>query len=288
MFEQTLKNLADIQEKDRYHVALANPPFDGKESAEVQQNLMIKTDKYDINDLKNSFDSIENFKTSDIVLFFRNNEPKLSQNAINWRIYNLVQKGILERIGKGVFRLGQNRLYIPEISSKQKNIYNAMFSKFPFSKFCVWNLSILNEFSIHQSDMNFILLEVEKESVQSVFYEMKENKNNVFIEPTEDVIENYVIYQKNPVIIKTLISEAPLQKVKNVFTTTIEKLLVDIFCDKELYFAFQGKELRTITEEAFMKYSVNQNKILRYANRRGKKEEFVQYLKHIQIIGNNV
>jgi len=249
---------------------------------------MIKKDKYDINDLKNSFDSIENFKTSDIVLFFRNNEPKLSQNAINWRIYNLVQKGILERIGKGVFRLGQNRLYIPEISSKQKNIYNAMFSKFPFSKFCVWNLSILNEFSIHQSDMNFILLEVEKESVQSVFYEMKENKNNVFIEPTEDVIENYVIYQKNPVIIKTLISEAPLQKVKNVFTTTIEKLLVDIFCDKELYFAFQGKELRTITEEAFMKYSVNQNKILRYANRRGKKEEFVQYLKHIQIIGNNV
>ena len=249
---------------------------------------MIKTNKYDINDLKNSFDSIENFKTSDIVLFFRNNEPELSHNAINWRIFNLVQRGILERIGKGLFRLGQNRLYIPEISSKEKNIYNAMFSKFPFSKFCVWSLNILNEFSIHQSDMNFILLEVEKESVQSVFFEMKENKNNVFIEPTEDVIENYVIYQKNPVIIKTLISEAPLQKVKNVFTTTIEKLLVDIFCDKELFFAFQGKELRTITEEAFMKYSVNQNKILRYANRRGKKEEFVQYLKHIQIIGNNV
>ncbi len=37
------ENLADIQEKDRYDVVLANPPFGGKERAEVQQNFNIKT-----------------------------------------------------------------------------------------------------------------------------------------------------------------------------------------------------------------------------------------------------
>lgn len=37
------ENLADIQEKDRYNVILANPPFGGKERAEVQQNFPIKT-----------------------------------------------------------------------------------------------------------------------------------------------------------------------------------------------------------------------------------------------------
>jgi len=37
------ENLADIQEKDRYDVVLANPPFAGKERAEVQQNFPIKT-----------------------------------------------------------------------------------------------------------------------------------------------------------------------------------------------------------------------------------------------------
>ncbi len=36
-------NLADIQEKDRYNIVLANPPFGGKERAEVQQNFPIKT-----------------------------------------------------------------------------------------------------------------------------------------------------------------------------------------------------------------------------------------------------
>ncbi len=37
------ENLADIQEKNRYDVILANPPFGGKERAEVQQNFPIKT-----------------------------------------------------------------------------------------------------------------------------------------------------------------------------------------------------------------------------------------------------
>ena len=37
------ENLADIQEKDRYNIILANPPFGGKERAEVQQNFPIKT-----------------------------------------------------------------------------------------------------------------------------------------------------------------------------------------------------------------------------------------------------
>jgi type I restriction enzyme M protein len=37
------ENLADIQEEDRYDVVLANPPFGGKERAEVQQNFPIKT-----------------------------------------------------------------------------------------------------------------------------------------------------------------------------------------------------------------------------------------------------
>ena len=37
------ENLADVQEKDRYDVILANPPFGGKERPEVQHNFPIKT-----------------------------------------------------------------------------------------------------------------------------------------------------------------------------------------------------------------------------------------------------
>lgn len=37
------ENISDIQEKDRYDIILANPPFGGKERKEVQQNFPIKT-----------------------------------------------------------------------------------------------------------------------------------------------------------------------------------------------------------------------------------------------------
>jgi type I restriction enzyme M protein len=37
------ENISDIQEKDRYDIILANPPFGGKERGEVQQNFPIKT-----------------------------------------------------------------------------------------------------------------------------------------------------------------------------------------------------------------------------------------------------
>ena len=37
------ENLADVQEKDRFDIIVANPPFGGKERKEVQQNFPIRT-----------------------------------------------------------------------------------------------------------------------------------------------------------------------------------------------------------------------------------------------------
>jgi type I restriction enzyme M protein len=37
------ENLADVEEKNRYDIILANPPFGGKERKEIQQNFPIKT-----------------------------------------------------------------------------------------------------------------------------------------------------------------------------------------------------------------------------------------------------
>jgi type I restriction enzyme M protein len=37
------ENLSDIQNKDRFDIVLANPPFGRKERKEVQQNFPIKT-----------------------------------------------------------------------------------------------------------------------------------------------------------------------------------------------------------------------------------------------------
>ena len=37
------QNIRDIQEKDRYDIILANPPFGGKEKSQIQQNFPVQS-----------------------------------------------------------------------------------------------------------------------------------------------------------------------------------------------------------------------------------------------------
>ena len=133
----------------------------------------------------------------------------------------------------------------------------------------------------HQPNRFFLLVETDKETTNSIFYFLREIKKSVFIEPTSDILEKYIVAEKEVVVIKPLISEAPTQNINEVETATIEKMLVDIFCDEVIFSAQQGSEKRTIFKEAFTKYTINQSKMLRYADRRRKKEEVSQFVKSI-------
>lgn len=193
----------------------------------------------------------------------------------------MVQEGALQRIGRGKFRLGEGRKYIPEISTLTKSIFKKLKAEFPYAKFCVWNTSVLNEFMQHQPNRFFLLVETDKEITNSAFYFLRDIKKTVFIEPTKDILEKYLVNEKEVLIIKPLISEAPTQYINEVETATIEKILVDIFCDDVIFSAQQGAEKRTIFNEAFTKYTINQSKMVRYADRRRKKEELNKFVQTI-------
>jgi hypothetical protein len=53
-------------------------------------------------------------------------------------------------------------------------------------------------------------------------------------------------------------------------------------CDN-LFAAQQGSEMNHIFSEALGKYAVNENRMLRYADRRGKKESLNGYLNKVSI-----
>lgn len=249
------------------------------------QNI-IRTDRLHIDKLESSFKDQISFTTENIADFYLKFEPDIRQTTINWRIHSLVQKGVLCRIGRGKFKFGENKHFVPEISSKIKSVYNKLKKEFPYLDICIWNTSVINEFMLHQHGLFYLITEVEKEATQSVFYFLKDLKYPVFIEPTTDILEKYLPLDNEAVIIKPLVTEAPIQNINGFNTISIEKLLVDIFCDDVVFSAQQGAEMRIIFNEAFSKYTINQSKILRYANRRRKKESFQEYLNSIQIYGS--
>ncbi|PKP19535.1 MAG: hypothetical protein CVU05_11150 [Bacteroidetes bacterium HGW-Bacteroidetes-21] len=170
---------------------------------------------------------------------------------------------------------------MPEISSKIKSIHSKLKKEFPYSRICIWNTSSFNEFMIHQPGRFYILIEVDKDAAQSIFFYLKEHKFSVFIEPTRDLIEKYLPDEKETIIVKSLVTEAPLQTIGRINSPTIEKMLVDIFCDDIIFAAQQGSEMRTIFKEALNKYTVNESRMMRYADRRRKKKSFREYLNSI-------
>lgn len=136
---------------------------------------------------------------------------------------------------------------------------------------------------LHQPGRFYILVEAEKDAMENIFYFLKENKTNVFIDPTFGILSRYSSDEKETIIVKPLVSEAPIQRLEGVWTITIEKMLVDIFSDEIIFAAQQGGELQHIFNEAFIRYTINESRMLRYANRKRKKESFNNYLNKVSI-----
>jgi hypothetical protein len=213
--------------------------------------------------------------------FYEAIEPEVKKSTVNWRIYSLVQDGVLNRIGRGRFALGKSDAYIPELSSKLNSVYKKIKVDFPFLTVCLWSTSVLNEFMLHQPGRYYQLIEVEKDALESIFFYLKDRNYSVFMEPSEQLIRRYMMNEKEPWIVKSLVSEAPIQEINGIPTVTIEKLLVDIFCDPVIFNAQQGSEMNQIFNEAFEKYTISESKMLRYASRRRKKNELGIYLNEI-------
>jgi len=234
-----------------------------------------------IDGLKQHFKDKNIIEIEDIIDSYRATDEQVKSTTIRWRIHLLTQKGILQRVGRGKFRLGKSTAYLPEIPPKLKSLYNKISKDFPYTLVCVWHTSVFNEFMQHQMGKFYYLIEVEKDAAEAVFYSLKERNLSVFLNPNQLILEKYTPENKDIYIVKTLVSEAPTQKTGEVCTISIEKVLVDIFCDETLFAAQQGAEMRTIFNEALSKYTINQSKMLRYADRRKRKVDFNNYLKTI-------
>jgi len=115
------------------------------------------------------------------------------------------------------------------------------------------------------------IIEVEKGSEENVFYFLSDIQENVFLNPSKDILDKYANRNESIVIIKNLITDAPLQDVEQVKIPSIEKILVDLIVDIRLFTGYQGRDLDSIIENAFQYNTINKDTLLRYAERRRKK-----------------
>lgn len=115
------------------------------------------------------------------------------------------------------------------------------------------------------------IIEVEKGSEENVFYFLSDIRGNVFLNPSKDILDKYSNKNEDMIIIKNLITDAPLQNVEQIKIPRIEKIIVDLIVDDKLYATYQGRDLDSIIENAFQYNTINEDTLFRYADRRTKK-----------------
>lgn len=122
-----------------------------------------------------------------------------------------------------------------------------------------------------------LIVEVPKSLCESVRMTLKENFQDVALirnaYPLIDDLHDFIL-------VKPIISEAPVFEDQGISVPELEKLLVDHEADKE-YASLSDSEIQKEFQRAFEIYPVNTSRLLRYAGRKGKKEEIQNRIQRI-------
>lgn len=243
----------------------------------------MKDDKLRIEDIILRFNNKPFFTYKELYDFYSEKETGLKIGTFKWRIYKLKEKGIIKDLKRGIYKLGSLKKFIPLISPRAKKLYNYLSKIYPDIQIYIWETSWLHDFMIHQPFNSFIIIETDKDILEPAFYKLKEKGEQIYINPKKDYIEKY-ISNENVIVIRSIIQGSPNIKIGKIRIPKIEKILVDVFFEKDLFRNFQGQELINIFKRIFEEYTINLTTLLRYARKRGIKDDIKNFLlNNIQI-----
>lgn len=224
------------------------------------------------------------FSRKDIFDAAYNNDNTFRESQMRFLIEKLLKKEKIMRISrnryikvcsdteKGQIKECYNGLY----SSNAKEIIDELKNKYPYVKFQVWELGMLNEFVNHLISQNLIFIEVENDACEFVYSYLKElGKEGLLLKPTDKELTYYI--DDNAIIINRLISETPQKN--NSHEVLLEKIIVDLFANKLLNSILSKGDYPEMIERMFAKYKVDQVMLFRYARRRNKEKEIYDFIK---------
>lgn len=212
-------------------------------------------------------------------IILASSKGNISDVAIYKRINKMIASGELSRVGNGQYVFNNKKKFDYLIMNNSSlEILSKLEHKFDkSSKYILYESTILNMFLNHLIARPTIIVEAEKDLVEPMFWFLKkEGFKNVLLNPTEN--ENYIYnpYDGSGIIIKTMVSKSPIDNKHHKIT--LEKLVVDIVCDKILNMFFEGAEISPMMDNILMNYAVKYDSVRNYAKRRHCFDKFMKYV----------
>ena len=204
--------------------------------------------------------------------------PKISRKTIIWKINQLIKEDKVVRVGRGVYFIAYKRKFEQTVSVTAGQACKILADNLKYLEVTLTDTSSLVELMVLQPFSSIINLEVKKAAVSAVVSTLRKENIPAYRKNDYPRLERYVD-SIQPVLVKPELSVSPaMPKDNNVRLATIEKILVDLVCDADIYGQYQDSELSNIYKNATELYAINYSQILKYAAARGKKDDVVKSL----------
>lgn len=196
-----------------------------------------------------------------------------SPTTIKQYLYNLKSRKIIFDAGYGWYS-SIDRAFELDTESIE-DIVALLKKRFPFLPFSYWSTAQVKYFVHHLMTKFTGFVYTDPDVVPSVTDVLKEHEYDAYQNPTRGEVMKYFTPSLRGVIVRPLITEEPAV---NHFAQ-IEKILVDLFIEKDRVNLMDGSEYERIFRNIILDYRINIPRMLRYAERRHVKKALIGLLK---------
>lgn len=219
------------------------------------------------NRTENIIQFAETVETFTAAQYAQTLEPEVSLHSLVNILNRMVRQGKIQRLQRGVYTKAKPNVWHVVFGEQEKAVYELVCTQFPLLKLCVYSGETLSPLQHHLAYNQATYVEVDREGVEPVFHCLQDAGYEVYRTPDAQMMYDYADIKKKIVIVKPLVTQAPLMKQNGYYVPMLEKILVDIHADKD-FFYMQGVEASYMTENARSLYMLNEEKLQRYAKRR--------------------
>ena len=225
------------------------------------------------------------FTRKDLLNVVRSGMKNISEGSLVVLLNRMIAENKIIRVSYGKYKLNEDlkHEFLCEPNEFMLSLNKHIKEKFPFIDYCIWQPSVFASMMLHVPAVRTTLVDVEREAMESVFMSLQnvESEIPIFLNPSQEDVDRYIT-NRDLIIVRPLVKEAPLDVINGCPVPTLEKMLVDAISDKELQH-LQGNELYTIYSNAFSDYAIKKTRLLRYAARRNRKQKVEQIINTINI-----
>lgn len=220
--------------------------------------------------------------TAEIVDDLSKIYPDVNKNTIIWNLNELIKRGDVVRIGRGkyIFSNLPLREFNTPVFDDVKHVVDIISNRFKYVKIVLTDSKWFSDYLVQQPFSTVIKIEVDAPAVDAVANLLRKEGWKAFTTSEISDADKYFPETRIFVIDKIRFNNPTKRYENKISIAKLEKIMVDIVCDYEVFKQYQGWELENFYENVTEKCAVNFSTVIKYASSRGRKEQILPLLEN--------